>query len=181
MYPGPAGGGPAPTGCNQCGNSDVSSSRQPYVQEWTFSVQRQINSSTMVEAAYFGSHGVHQTGVVVVNSAPVPGTTPLASRLPFPNFPTSAEAGWNELNNSYNGMYLQARKTYSHNLTFLLNYTWSKTLDDGADSISGGGGPLGVPGFYSTTWDTRRFRGPASFDIRHLFHAGYFHDLPGAS
>ncbi len=40
---------------------------------------------------------------------------------------------------------------------------------------------LFLPGFYSTTWDTRRFRGPASFDIRHLFHASYVYDIPVAT
>jgi hypothetical protein len=177
IYPGPAVGSPTPTGCNTCGNPDYNSSRQPYVEEWTFSLQRQFTMSTMVEAAYFGTHGVKQDATVLMNYALNPGTTPLSSRLPWPNFPTSSMAGWDELSNWYDGMFVQVKKTYSRGFSLLANYTWSKTLNNGGDSV-GSGGILGAPGYTPLVANLNEFKGPADFDIRHLFNLSYIYDIP---
>jgi hypothetical protein len=39
--------------------SPVTNQRYPYVQQWNFNVERQINDTTMFEVAYAGSRGVH--------------------------------------------------------------------------------------------------------------------------
>src|SRR5260221_2386795 len=52
----------APLGCQQCLNIIESSSRTPYVEEWSFSIQRQLSPSWVLESAYFGSHGVKLVG-----------------------------------------------------------------------------------------------------------------------
>jgi hypothetical protein len=52
--------------------------RAPENLYWTFSVQRQLSSSTVIEAAYNASNGTHlQTGLVTLNQVP----TPLLDRL----------------------------------------------------------------------------------------------------
>ena len=71
-FPGPPVGSPTPLACAQCQNIETSSTRNPYVEEWTFSVQHQITSSLMAEGDYFGSHGVKLSGQVLDNVAAVP-------------------------------------------------------------------------------------------------------------
>ena len=44
--------------------------KTPYVQSWSFDVQHQLDSKTLVTAGYFGSRGVHLTGLVDLNLLP---------------------------------------------------------------------------------------------------------------
>ena len=59
-FPGPAAGSDTPLGCQQCLEVAHDGTRTPYVQMWSLSVQRQLTPSTMLQASYFGSHGIHQ-------------------------------------------------------------------------------------------------------------------------
>ena len=56
----------------------------PYVQQWSFSVQRQLTSSTVVTAAYVGSKGTHLTTDLQVNQlVPNPGNNPFQPGQPI--------------------------------------------------------------------------------------------------
>ena len=57
-FPEQAAGSRTPLGCQQCLNAWHDTSRTPYVQQWTLSLQKQITPSLKAEAIYFGSHGV---------------------------------------------------------------------------------------------------------------------------
>ena len=176
-FPGPAVGSTVPLACNQCMNTETSSSRQPYVHEYSLSAQRQITPSLMTEVAYFGSRGVKLMGQVLDNVAAVPGTDPYQDRQPWPNFPPFINNWFNEYNAWYNGMSVRVQKTYSRNLTFLVSYTWSHAIDQ-TDSLANGG-PLGAPSSNATRYDIGLFKGDAGFDIRHLFSASYVYAIPG--
>ena len=176
-FPGPPVGSATPLACAQCQNIEKNSTRNPYVEEWSLSLQQQITPSLMVEADYFGSHGVKLLGQVLDNVAAVPGTTPIAQRVQWPTFPPYVNNGFDEFMSWYHGLDLKLEKRVSHNLSFLVSYTFSKTLDQ-SDSL-GNGNIYGQPTANPTRYNISMFKGPAGFDIRHRMSASYNYSIPG--
>jgi hypothetical protein len=176
-FPGPPVGSVTPLACAQCQNIEKNSTRNPYVEEWSFSLQEQISSSLKAEADYFGSHGVKLLGQVLDNVASVPGITPLAQRVAYPNFAPFVNNGYNEYMSWYHGLVVKLEKRYSNNLSFLLSYTWSKALDE-TDGL-GDGGIYGQPTANPTRYNIAQFKGPAGYDMRQRVSASYSYDIPG--
>jgi carboxypeptidase family protein/TonB-dependent receptor-like protein len=181
-FPGPPIPSPMPLGVIQGVNTYAPTSRTGYVEEWSFTVQRQIAPSLMAEAAYFGSHGVKLDGHIVDNTAIVPGTDPYQNRQRWPNFPPYTENEYNEFSSRYDGLSLKLQKRASKNLTFLIDYTWSKTLDNvdslvSADNLAHRANTRVLP----TRFNGNAFWGPAGFDVRNLFNASYSYEIPAKS
>jgi hypothetical protein len=65
---------------------------------------------------------------------------------PFPNYGVSDAYG-NVANSSYNALQFSAVKRAAHGTTFMANYTWSRTIDDGGTFRSG----YAIPAAYSNT------------------------------
>jgi hypothetical protein len=57
----------------------------PYVQQWSFSVQRQLIKNTLATVAYVGSKGTHLTAELQQNQLPAPPTGPDTGFLPSGN------------------------------------------------------------------------------------------------
>jgi hypothetical protein len=176
-FPGPPVGSTTPLGCAQCQNIDKNTTRNPYVEEWSLSLQQQITPSLKAEADYVGSHGVKLMGQLLDNLASVPDVTPIAQRTPWPNFPPFVNNGFNEYTSSYNGLVLKLDKQYSRNLLFLVSYTWSKTMDQ-SDGL-GDGGIYGQPSANPTRYGLSQFYGPAGYNVRQRVTASYSYDIPG--
>ena len=136
MFPGPL-LSLTPNGCEQCANVETSSSRNPYVEEWSLSVQRQITPSLMFETAYVGSHGVKESSQIVDNTALEPGTNPYTERQRWPNFAPYVMNGYNEFMSWYHGLSVRVQHQTSKNLTFLVSYTYSKALDQMDSLLTG--------------------------------------------
>jgi len=175
-FPGPPVGSPTPLACAQCQNIETSSTRNPYVEEWTFSLQHLITPSLVAEGDYFGSHGVKLLGQVLDNVAAVPGVTPVAQRVRWPQFAPYVNNGFNEYMSWYHGLVLKLEKRFSQNMSFLVNYTWSKTLDE-SDSL-GNGNIYGQPTSNPTRFNINMFKGPAGFDIRQRLSGSYTFETP---
>src|SRR6202011_3470057 len=97
-------------------------------QTWSFSVQKALSSSLMLEMAYVGASGNRLLMTSNINAAP-PGTTDPTKRQPFG--PSLGEI--RELSNSahsiYHGLQSKIEKRFSGGLYFLGSYTWSKSID----------------------------------------------------
>ena len=128
-FPGPAEGSAVPLGCQQCLNVWKATSRTPYVEQWTFSLQRQLTQSLLLEAAYFGSHALKQSGQIIDNTASFAAPGPIQERQLRPEFPAFISNGTNSFPAWYNGLTLKAEKRFSRGSSFLLSYTWSKNLN----------------------------------------------------
>ena len=125
--------------------------RTPTVEEWSFSVERQASSNTLVRAVYDGSFGYHGLLSVDPNTIPAEicsdangcqaggvGTArsvaangvqyvPVGSR---PNPYLSAGFFWyTEGNSSYNALQLEIVRRLAQGLQFRAGYTWAKNLD----------------------------------------------------
>lgn len=146
----------------------------PNMQTWNLDVERQLGAG-LLEAAYAGSHTVHITFLYNPNEVQ-PGPGSLASRRliqPLNNISTWAQE--DEINASnYNALQLKYTQRYSHGLTALVAYTYSKSLDYGGSAASGGGS-AGNP---QTITCLKCGYGASGFDQKHRFVVSAAYELP---
>ncbi len=148
--------------------------RNQYSQTWSFTVQRAISRSLMVETAYVGTSGNRLLTASNINAA-LPGATNPTTRQPFG--PALGEI--RELSNSahsiYHGLQSKIEKRFSGGLYFLGSYTWSKSIDNqsnGTDTASASGQYPQDP--LNTSLD----RGLSSFDRTHRFVGSMVWQIP---
>jgi hypothetical protein len=153
----------------------------PYSQTWSLNLERQVSSSGLLELAYAGSHSIHLTiaynpnevepGTPGVDSAP----SQASRRLIQPLNNISTWVNESETNSSnYNALQAKYTKRYSHGLTELISYTWSKSLDYGGSAASGGGSS-GNP---QTVTCFSCGYGASGFDQKHRFVSSTTYELP---
>ncbi|MFL6450371.1 MAG: TonB-dependent receptor domain-containing protein [Bryobacteraceae bacterium] len=109
----------------------------PNIQQWNFTVERQVGSSWVFSTAYVGTRGTHLNIALDENVAfPGPGSVP--ARRPYPNYATIS--AWEPRGpSSYNGLQTSAQKRLSQGISLLAAYTYSKSLDEGAGGNSSTG------------------------------------------
>ena len=164
--------------------------RNPYVQQWSLSVQRELARNTTVEVNYVGNKGTHLLNrtnigqplppsdpVLCESSGGTAGDCPVATRRPYPNI-TSAngflDSEWNGYSN-YNAVNAKfERRTKS--MAFLAVYTWAKSLDD--KSAAAGLGATNAFAGHMDDHNPRLDYGPSDFDVPHRFVASYVYQLP---
>jgi len=146
---------------------------QPYVEQVTFSVERQLGANMLLSAGYNGSFGRHlNNGGSNINQAALydpNNPLPLSARLPYPDLGFIFLQSDNS-NSSYNAMYLSFTKRYSHGLDLIASYTWSKSLDEYTSSSAGGNN--------QDARCRRCDRALSDNDRRHYFSLGYVWELP---
>jgi hypothetical protein len=175
--PSPA-GSTTTTGCSQCLNVNPSSSRTPYVSEWTLSVQKEFGRSMGVEVAYFGSKGTKLTAQMLDNIAPTPSPDPNnLQTVRFPGVSPYVLNGYNEFNSSYNGLAVRVQRQYSHGLSYLAAYTWSKNIDQ-VDNLSSGN-IFGTQTENPTRWNGYLNHALAGFDMTHVLSMTGTWRVPG--
>ena len=171
-----AGGGsglfPAPTPFNQVLWFYDPHIKNPYSMQWNFGVQRQLNSSTTVDANYVGSGSRRLNVGGYYNTALTPGPGDPQARAPFPYIgPTFYDRSIG--NGSYNALQVDLNKRYSNGLAYQVAYTYSKSLDEGSS------GWFGVEGQSLTDpYNIAGSRGPSGFDLRHTLSVNTVYDLP---
>ena len=160
VAPPPTCGPGVPAPCSTYAPQGVQpNAKTPTVQEWNFSIERQLNESMSLRVAYVGSFGYHELlsidpntidaqicsspggcsagGVATAASlANIPHTVPQGAQyIPGPgasrpNPYLGAGFFWfTEGNSSYNALQVDLAKRFSRGLEFRGNYTWSKNLD----------------------------------------------------
>jgi hypothetical protein len=103
----------------------------PYSEQWHASVQQEIGESNRITIAYVGNVGVHLDGLLDINQA-APGTTPIATRRPYPYFSQIWQLQTNLVSN-YNGLQVTAERR-SKNLGYQFSYTYSHALDENSSN-----------------------------------------------
>jgi hypothetical protein len=171
-------GKPTTTGCSQCLNVNPATSRTPYVTEWTLSVQKQFGQSLGVEVAYFGSKGTKLTAQMIDNIAPTPSPNSNNSQnVRFPGVSPYVLNGYNEYNSEYNALAVRVQRQYTHGLSYLVAYTYSKNIDQ-VDNLSSGN-IFGTATENPTRFNGYLNRGLAGFDITHVLSATGTWQIPG--
>jgi len=146
------------------------------IYQWSLSVQRQLGTSMVAEAAYVGSHGTHLSFPVDVNQVPASLIGPGVGQdnRPYPQFNGINGDNYNGISN-YNALQLQLRKKLSYGLSFDVSYTWESFLDM---QDSAGWGSRGGTQLYQTSYNPAASYGPSNFDIPQMFKGDIVYELP---
>jgi hypothetical protein len=144
-----------------------------YVGQWTFSIQSEVTSDFIVEAAYVGSRGIHANGFFIANQ-----NFPNTPQAPG-GFPPDTRYGesFQEHSNGdtwYHGAQFRAQRRVSRGLTLIAGYTFSKSLDT-VSTFTGGPTDPPVP---MNSYDIAGNKGRSNFDMRHRFVLSYLYELP---
>lgn len=162
----------------------------PYVQQYSLSVQRELASNTTLEVNYVGNKGTHLLDRVNINQPFAPadpalcdatqgtaGDCPSADRRPFSNFTNTTgtlDSHWTGYSNYNAGnVKLERRST---DLAAVLVYTYSKSMDDksAAAGIGATNGFAGHLNDHNPSLDYAR----SDFDVGQRFVASFVYGLP---
>ncbi|MBI2686965.1 MAG: TonB-dependent receptor [Acidobacteria bacterium] len=161
---------PNPTGLGQLDPgtaifSHLRTDKTPYVQQFNYSIQHRLGAY-LLEASYVGSLGRKQSKRRNFNqkriNAPVP-------YFPLPNFGSILTSEKNS-NSSYNALQLRLERQLRNGLSFLANYTFSKSID--LDSAGAAGDQN------QDATNIAADRALSDFDVRHRFVASVSYALP---
>ncbi len=144
--------------------------------QWSFSVQRQLPGNMLAEAAYVGSHTSNLAFPADYNQVPgsLLGVGDAQSNRPFPQFQT-INAGLYDAISNYDSLQLQFNKRFSRGVSFDINYTFSKFLDD-QDSGGYGGSAGSQP--YQDAYNPRLNYGFSNLDRTNMFKGDVVYQLP---
>lgn len=106
--------------------------KTPYSDQWNIGIQQQINSNTVVTMDYVGSHDGNLALGSFSNVGRTPGLLGVQSDRPIPYLVPTFYTQFTG-RSSYNALQVTANHRISQGLTLLVSYTWSKSLDIGAD------------------------------------------------
>jgi len=142
--------------------------RIPQIISWNLILERQIGRDWVVKAAYQASKGTYLSQAIVREINPaiyIPGQSTVANTQARRVYADFVNIGRIESGNNseYNALQLTAEKRFSHGLSVLANYTWSKALDD-----------LGWTNPVSRTFD----RGVSGTDLPHNFKFSNVWEIP---
>lgn len=144
-----------------------------YVAQWSFGVQRELNSNASLEVSYLGSVGVHLRRLQVYNSAP-PGPGATNSRRPFTYLNGNVQTMNAPAHSSYDALLLRFQQRLSHGITWLSSYSWGKSIDNGSGVRTTDGDAL-TP---SNNYNLKAERGLSAFDFRHRWTNSFLYELP---
>ena len=170
--------------------------KQSYIEQWNFSIQKQIGTSWLIAASYLGNLGVHgiqghegnpaiyvpgnciagQYGLTAPGPCSNPDNEDSRRLLTLENpsqgkyFSTVATVDSNG-SRSYNGLVLSAQRRVSNGFSVLANYTWSHCIDFQTltDTTVAQG------------WDLNQLkhdRGDCELDRRHVFNLSAVYNTP---
>jgi hypothetical protein len=161
--------------------------RVPYINDYMFSIQRQINERTLLTVSYVGNQGHHILTLASANPGDpalclsLPGCGPFGEDSTYTNStgqtvqgtrvgqgPNYGEntADKSIANSNYNALETTLRYTL-HGSQFLLSYTYAKSIDQGSSL----GEQLNII-------DPRQSRTISAWDLKHDFVGSYTWVLP---
>ena len=145
--------------------------RTPYLQQWNFSLERELGHSSVGELAYVGTKGTKLIDNRDINQA-TPSPQPVNLR-PVPRF-ADIDAYESRGDSNYHALQAKFTQRLHAGLSALASYTWSKSIDDASGFFSS----AGDPNFPQDSNNTRAERGLSNFDVRHRFTVAYSYDVP---
>ena len=159
--------------------------RQPYTQQWSLDVQRELSQRLLLDIGYYGNTGKHLNGIVDINQ-PLPGQY-VTALAPYGVTPPVTIATTPQLNyirpyrgygpissvdtifsSNYSSLQASLQKRIGAKSFINVNYTYSHALTDAISQYA-------TP---QNTYDIAAEYGPAEFDRRHIFGANFAYFLP---
>jgi hypothetical protein len=180
----------------------TSNFHNPYAEEWTLGIQREITSKIAAEVRYVGTHTVGEfmtlngnpsltplLNFVAANPTapdPIPaGVTPcatpgapgFASKRVDCNF-TNLRVRGNNAYGHYNALQTQLKLMSWHGFTSLAAYTWSKNIDNNSEIFSKFAGNQAAPAAQNPFDTARAERGLSGLDYPHILTIAWQYELP---
>jgi hypothetical protein len=175
--------------------------RNPYVQQYTLSVQRELARNTTLEVNYVGNRALHLLDRIDLNTptqligtqlstcqaafAGLPGTNstylanqcPFYARQPLPNFaiPGPLNSSWTGYSNYNAGNVKLERRSTA--LALLTVYTWAKSMDDKSAPAGIGASGAGFAGHMDDRIPSLDY-GPSDFSVKNRFVNSVVYALP---
>jgi hypothetical protein len=146
------------------------------IQQWSFNIQREITKSMVLEVNYQGSKGTYLPLYYNINQPP-PGLGTVAQKQALRPYPAYGNINFLDAvgDSNFNGLLTKLQQRYSNGLSFLLSYTYGKSIDDTP------GTPYNVVPSRSSAENPQNFkleRGLSGFDIRSRFVFSPVYELP---
>ena len=116
--------------------------RWPYVQNWHFTIQRELAQNLILDVGYAGNHSVGDWVNADMNQAlpNLPGQSlPLKARRPDAQF-DYIDANFSAGFSTYDALQVKLEKRYSQGLYLLNSFTWSKAIDNASGALEMGNG-----------------------------------------
>lgn len=163
------------------------SSVNPMVQSFSFQIQDEISKDTVLTVGYQGAHGTHLFSADIdLNNDPIHGT------IAFPGYNGTQGGRMMLLNrtggsSTYNAATVQVKRRFSKGLQLDINYTFSKSIDDGSGGIqydyanlagqdsSAQAVRINQP---QNSRGTTNERALSSFNVPHVLNISAFYELP---
>jgi hypothetical protein len=147
--------------------------QQPYVLQFRFSVEQQLDPNTAIEVGYAGSRGIHLIGQYGDYNISRPqvladGRFFFTQGGPLRN-PALGRIGLrtSDFDSNYHGLVVQLRHRMRRGMAVQASYTWAKAIDNSSSNVN--------TEFDNS--DRNPFpqklslqRGPADFDVRHILN-----------
>jgi hypothetical protein len=149
-------------------NAEQRDRKDSYVEQWDFSVQRELPANFAGTVSYLGSHGVHLLDTNVVNlTDPATGITQYAAFAPAIGWRGSVGMS------SYNGLSVALRRPFTNGLLVAANYAYTHEIDNGSNG-SGDGDEISPQNPLCLACD----RASGAWDARHVVNGNAVYDLP---
>jgi len=154
--------------------------KDPNVQQWNFTLERELGFGTGLRLSYIGNHGSNLEVMQDLNQ--VHANTLGYSNGPYQGRPFQdwqiLESVTNGARSNYNSFTADAHKRFGNGLQFEGSYVFIRDL-----STAGGDNPTALATEGGSNWVTDRFNpsldyGNVTFDRRHRFLATYLYELP---
>ena len=151
------------------------------VQNWFFSVQRELVPNLLIDLAYVGNTSNNLVLMNDLNQAiPNPVGQSLPSQYRRPNHTWGSVVGimpWGFSN--YNGMQVKLERRSSVGLYLLNSFTWSKAIDNGPQNLDGGSSTSGndLPSVQNI-YDLNAERGRSPYDRKIVNTTSLVYELP---
>jgi len=118
----------------------------PMMMQWNFGIQHEVARGTVIDLNYVGNHAIHLPLFLRFNALPsfaigelVNATGNNVSTQQYRPFPT-VSSGWNALTNvgssKYHSLQVRATREFARSLSFMANYTFAKSTDDGSGTFA---------------------------------------------
>jgi hypothetical protein len=147
-----------------------------YYQEALLSVQHQLPGQLLLDLSYVFTKGTHLGFSRDINQVPEADMTQYTdcynAPTAYPLFCSIDDVLFDGYSN-YNAMQFRAEKRFSHGLSFIFNYAFSKTLDSG----TGSGNDAGVD-VWQNAFDVPANYGLSTLDTKNMINGSATYELP---
>jgi outer membrane receptor protein involved in Fe transport len=145
-----------------------------YMETYNLTVEREVMRNLVARLSYIGNMGRRLSYTDDLNYARyAPGATTgnIQQRRPYGNF-GSILTTYSESTSSYHGLQLSVERRVANNLSFEVNYTFAKSIDEVSSDTTPQNASQVVP------MNRRLNRGVSDFDFRHRLVASHVWSLP---